>query len=127
MNSEIKIPENFISEFLSEESQPETELTGRAQNDEKQQIFLDVAEKTLTFAFNAIDEHCKQRQLPGLGKVNPDELSELSFIVAKKHIPASYLQNSPEIALVSVLGGIAVNNYLAFQKLQKNEGAKDEG
>ena len=126
MSSEIDIPDGFINDFISENSvsensvsdTTETELAGSPANSETVQK---IVRQTLDFAFSAFDEMAKDRDLSGLGNVKPADASELTYIVLDKNFSEKLLNYSPEAALFSLFSGIAINNYISFQKQKKGK------
>ena len=121
MSSEIDIPDGFINDFIAENpvsDTTETELAGDTENSETVQK---IVRQTLDFAFSAFDEMAKDRELSGLGNVKPADASELTYIVLDKNFSEKLLNYSPEAALFSLFSGIAINNYISFQKQKKGK------
>lgn len=130
MTSQIEIPENFVQEFINENdvngSENEPEFIPDEQTKAGMDVFMDIAEKTFLFAFERFDEVAKEKDLPGLGAVPAEDVSTLSFIVVKKHVPEQWLANTPEFALASVLSGILINNLIQLRKNRsKTDGQKN--
>lgn len=83
---------------------------------------LESLNDTLSWICSTADGMAKKQGFPGLGEVPPDQLGELLTIVAKRNLPGSVIEKSPETAVVAILGGIGVQNYLAYKnKLQEQK------
>lgn len=127
----IKVPENLISRFrVQAESAPDPEAMNGTESPEYSGDLeiLESLNETLSWICKTGDSMAKQRGFPGLGDVPPDQLGDLLTIVAKRNLPGSVIEKSPETACVAILAGIGVQNYLAHrEKMQsKPEPAKQE-
>lgn len=135
VESSIEIPENFVQSVLDKEGLSNVEPAESAEQEKDNQqyeVIRSTVSNTLKFMFESFDSESKKKGLPGLGSVPGRELSELSVIVMEKRLPRHLIENSPEAALVAVLGGIAANNFIQYKKqaanlkTEKEEGAHNE-
>lgn len=126
----LKVPENLMEKFkiqaerIKHESEPEFEgefgISGSAENLEARHVeALESINDTLSWIVSFGNDMAHQNNLPGTGKVPPEQVADLLTIIAKRNASPEFLQKSPEIAGVTILGGIAVSNYLAYQENKK--------
>lgn len=114
---EITVPKEYIDQFTNTPEMPPEQVPATGTD----KVLLDVVEKTLEFGYAEFDRWAKDQGLTGLGKIEPEQVTKLSVIVAEKRIPKHLLENSPEIALLTVLGGIASANLIQYKKLQNKQ------
>lgn len=50
-----------------------------------------------------------------------DRVSELSVLVAKRNISEDILRNSPELFLGTIVTGLAIEKWIIFNKIQKEQ------
>lgn len=74
-----------------------------------------------SWGYGVADDYCKEKDLPGFGSLDLDDLAELSTIVAKKNIPLEKLKHTPEVALAVILSGVAGQNLIALRKKENQE------
>lgn len=121
-NPEMKIPDEFIEEMRN--MRPDMK-SGNGQVDEEYQ-----REKTKALKFfnqaigvglKSFDDKMKDKDLPGLGDMNPERLAELTTIVGERNLPDYILEKTPELSLISILAGIASMNVIALRKKKKQK------
>jgi len=117
----IKIEQDVIDSFKEkynkndEEQQPEEESTN-----ERIENKIHGLDKFADFIFSKINDVAKQKHEDlGISDDELEKLSDLSIIVAKKHIPADFLENSPEGLLFLIISGILVEKTYIFNHLKK--------
>lgn len=88
--------------------------------------FLKEAEELIQMGAEFFDESAKNKMLPGFGDIQPERFSRVAFLVAKRRIPTSWLENSPELTLTYMMLKILTVNGIELQKLKNNQ-AKKQG
>lgn len=117
----IKISPELLKDFrnISENpNEPSPENNGTGANNK---MAVQSLEKSLGWITKTLDGMAKEKGLPGIGKLSPDELAELTVIVIERNLPSEFMQKSPEIMLGSIVSGLVLQNFMALKGTRKKE------
>lgn len=116
----LHIPKDLLEDFKGGLSNDE--ITGNAETGSAVRSL----EKSLDWIISALDSTAKEKGYPGIGKMNPGELAELSVIVIERNVSEDFMKRSPEMMFGAVLSGVVAQNVIHAKRKQSEEPEQTE-